>query len=273
MKNMKKLIFLTLTYVIPNLIYAQKQPLFQSESSFIIESVAKQGKVKTIRATSFDIINLSGQITAGKISSRTTEIGLWTNYLREYNNKGLLISETNYSKENKIINIDQYTYSLIDILSERCSYTSDGILSVKEIYEYPTPQKTLSSIYNSDGDLYQLNTWDESNNTIVHTSASATFNTIYTYRAYVNDDRQITSIKRTETSLQGTPREFILYSDYKYDSYGNIIRYRREYNKYTDSYFITYQYDEHNNWVKATVSKGDGLIPIMLIKRIITLFV
>ena len=67
MKNMKKLIFLTLTYVIPNLIYAQKQPLFQSESSFIIESVAKQGKVKTIRATSFDIINLSGQITAGKI--------------------------------------------------------------------------------------------------------------------------------------------------------------------------------------------------------------
>ena len=113
---MKKLIFLTLTYVIPNLIYAQKQPLFQSESSFIIESVAKQGKVKTIRATSFDIINLSGQITAGKISSRTTEIGLWTNYLREYNNKGLLISETNYSKENKIINIDQYTYSLIDIL-------------------------------------------------------------------------------------------------------------------------------------------------------------
>ena len=95
---------------------------FSQEEINNLESKLLLGKVKSIKAVSYDAVEKFGELQKGK----TTGI-----IITEFNSQGYLIKETSYDEKNKITYVTKYTYDLKNNLIEK-STPQIGILLINK---------------------------------------------------------------------------------------------------------------------------------------------
>lgn len=278
--KMKNNLFIALIiFVIPNFILS-----CGNLENDLLESNLN-GKVKSVRETSYKAIDRFGEIQKGDIID--DEI-LISNYYSLYNNKGNLIDLINYEIDGSIYNKTTITYDKNNRVSEIIWVYDDGNqdkwISKYDEHGYLIEDKS----YNVDGSLYNKYLYiNDNNGNLLSTSCYSADGTMRS-KSFNKYDQKDNLTEHKEYNSLG---QITFEQQYQYDKAGNMVEYiykRSDYFKKSISSYddknnlieeidyssegkvkekrtYSYKYDKKNNWTTKIFYRND--IPLYLIER------
>ena len=188
----------------------------------------------------------------------------------KYDDKGNNIESSSLDSNGKIIAKGISTYDAANNKIESSSFYGDGTSRGKTTYEYNGSVFIQERSFTASGTFTSLlsRRYDDKENEIEMKYQTARGGNTYTWKRQYDVNGN-----KTEETKYDNHDNYVQKNMYSFDTWGNIIEmnnYGADKNlRYKISY--KYEYDKNHNWLKKTISDGDGE-PYNIEERIIVYF-
>jgi hypothetical protein len=214
--------------------------------------------VKSIRKTSYQAIEVSGQVQKGNKKSESFD---FDNYIL-FDTKGNKKEESNYNSEGGLIEKNTYKYDNSGRLIEKLNFYASGKLDNKYVYKYDDQNNQNEyTRFSSDGSEQEtcIDKLDEKGNKIESSVTNfGPFNKKWVYK--YDDTGKV--IEETVYSKTETPDKV---TRFKYDSNGNQIEKNSSSWNIFNQKKITCKYDDNGNIIEELTYDSNGNLTVKYI--------